>query len=397
MKLLELFNQKLLEYNRNYLLRTYGDKINKIVLEKEDSIKNVDEFLNELDNFIRKNYDSNTIKILDPYIKWIVDRYSKNNIRNLDEIKKSVLNDLIIFDKIKKSQKNSENMPKDINQIKSSDHLKEIVSKLSSIKTKREKYKEKEKYLIDNDLAEIIYDDPKVKFIKIKDFSASCFYGVGTRWCVSMTDANNKERGKSYFDYYIDKGDLYVIIDKINSKKYLTSFYFKKTRDENDLPVDLEKFKEENPYLYNKFLDLFKTELIKHEYIEMLPSNFEILNNDHYLKTLIKRSFFSENNIKYDTDPTEIFLKDLDNIGKENSKNLEKILNKFSDILSEYISDKNNQEIFNIHNYYVYFLKRLSEKNIKIPEKLKKLSENILKYYDEKLVPKIYFKIVKNL
>ncbi len=387
MKLLELFNHKLLEYNKNFLIKTYGDKINNIVSKKEIDINNIEELLNKLDNFIKKNYDANTAKILDPYIKWIIDRYSKNSIENFNTITKQVIDDLLIYDKIKKSKKLPQNIPDDINQIKSSDQLKNIVNKIFNIKTKREKRKDEEKYLINNNLAEIIYEDSRTKFVKINSYTAGCFYGIGTKWCISTTDEENK--GKSYFDYYSKKGDLYVIIDKNKSKKYLVSFAAKKIRDEKDSPIDIEEFKSEN--FYDKFLEFFKKEIFKYNYIELLPSNFETLYSDYYLRKFIERSFFSKSNIVHDINIINNFV---DNIKKINEKEASlKILKKFSDIFENYIKNKNNQEIFNIYNYYGEFLKKLIDENIEIPNKLKNLSKEILKYYDLKFVPKYFLNI----
>lgn len=62
--------------------------------------------------------------------------------------------------------------------------------------------------------AELIYDSPNLRMIRIKDTGeagkeAACFYGGNqqeTRWCTSAP-------GLSHFDYYIKKGPLYVIFD----------------------------------------------------------------------------------------------------------------------------------------------------------------------------------------
>lgn len=62
--------------------------------------------------------------------------------------------------------------------------------------------------------AKMIYDSPNLRVIEISDKGpagkeAACFYGGNqqeTRWCTSAP-------GLSHFDYYINKGPLYVIFD----------------------------------------------------------------------------------------------------------------------------------------------------------------------------------------
>lgn len=396
MKLSEII--KICEYNKDYILKNYSKTVNNIVKNKEKDINSLNELLEKLDHYIIKNYDNNIRKTLDPYIKWIIDKYSKNRIENFNEIVNIIIPNLLIFDKIKTAKKLPENIPYDINKIEDPKELKNIATEISKIKTKRVEYKEKESNLFAKGSADLIYEDDKLKIVKINDINASCFYGINTKWCTAMTDDNyNKETAKNYLKKYLSIGNLYVIFDKKNKSKYQISFAAKKIRDEKDKIVNPLKFREINPYVYDKLIELFKDEIVDNRYFEFMQNDFETLYDKSYILNLIKREFF-ENNQSYDTSILLHFVEGLKNIQKIDVDKSTKILELFSEVLENMFKNKESADL-DIHKIYSNFLILLKNNNIIVPIKFKNILEKILQKYSKEntYLPKFYFSNLKNL
>lgn len=80
--------------------------------------------------------------------------------------------------------------------------------------------------------AEKVYEDSEWLVIIPHTQEASCYYGKGTQWCTAA------EHGKNYFDYYNEKGPLYINIDKVNGKKYQFNFETDSFMDETDCEIE---------------------------------------------------------------------------------------------------------------------------------------------------------------
>jgi len=93
---------------------------------------------------------------------------------------------------------------KDINQYSIQD-LRSALKLASDVKTKSEERRESKSG------AEKIFENDKATVFKINDRQASCFYGAGTRWCISAKQQN-------MFDWYHKNNHMYFIIPK-NGKK----------------------------------------------------------------------------------------------------------------------------------------------------------------------------------
>ena len=102
-------------------------------------------------------------------------------------------------------------MQKDINAYKD---LAKLVADVEEAKAQAEDAaRKKEKDVEDRKQAkeesEVIYDDDNFMVIRPTSEYASCYYGRGTRWCISATEASN------YFDQYTNEGKaFYFVIDK---------------------------------------------------------------------------------------------------------------------------------------------------------------------------------------
>tara|TARA_R110002020_G_scaffold72974_9_gene187342 strand:+ start:892 stop:2703 length:1812 start_codon:yes stop_codon:yes gene_type:complete len=60
--------------------------------------------------------------------------------------------------------------------------------------------------------SDVVYDDEQFMVIRPLSSHASCYYGMGTRWCISATDSRN------YFDSYTKEGKVfYFVMDKTRS------------------------------------------------------------------------------------------------------------------------------------------------------------------------------------
>lgn len=94
----------------------------------------------------------------------------------------------------------------------------------------------------------VIFENGEYKVIVPHTQDASCYYGIGTRWCVSAKNSNQ-------FSSYKDRGDLFFILNKKLDKSnpnYKIAVYFNKERrtvslwDATDLNI--------GNYRYSEFL-----------------------------------------------------------------------------------------------------------------------------------------------
>jgi len=158
------------------------------------------------------------------YFEWLYRLYSKGNlpINKLDKVKEY----LNIF----KSYINvipQEN--RDINKFKSLDDLynvvKEFEGKEEIIPTsKTQKIKE-----IKKEVKKVFNDGEWLVLVPTTE-RAACIVGKGTKWCTSADDNN-------MFDSYYEDGNLYIIIDKNNNKKYQLHIEKEELMDEEDRKV----------------------------------------------------------------------------------------------------------------------------------------------------------------
>ena len=102
---------------------------------------------------------------------------------------------------------------------------------------------------------------PDYKALIPKTKEASCKYGAGTRWCTAATGSHN------YYDSYAKRGDLIIIMAKIDGKQRKFQFHFESNAfmDENDTPAKKEDIKllskhKEHIELIHKLIDIYHPE-----------------------------------------------------------------------------------------------------------------------------------------
>jgi hypothetical protein len=138
------------------------------------------------------------------YSKWLLSLY-KNKSLKLEDLYKAT-NYLTTFDKLKKRNLLS-GQQADILSFKSLPELFKLITKVGGTgkPSKDESYLIEDRYFINNDQAEVFFEDSDYLIVIPRTLKASKFYGKDTEWCTTMSDM---------FKHYTEQGDLYIIIDK---------------------------------------------------------------------------------------------------------------------------------------------------------------------------------------
>lgn len=93
----------------------------------------------------------------------------------------------------------------------------------------------------------LVYEDEKWEVYIPKTYEASCKLGSGTEWCTATGKTRN------HYDFYSEKGKLFILINKINREKYQFHFEEGQYMDRNDKPISLSAFFRHNPELLFNF------------------------------------------------------------------------------------------------------------------------------------------------
>ncbi|MCS7316797.1 MAG: hypothetical protein NZZ41_00540 [Candidatus Dojkabacteria bacterium] len=231
----------LLEYNLQNLLSLFSEKYKSI--QKKDSsnkYESLEEFIKSIEEPLRKE---NKFQFIEPYMKWIVQRYVTNNLGLYEDMFGKTVPGLLKYDILKRKNKLKQEH-KDVNKIKNLNHLLDILNEYQSEDTRSntEKEKEIEQNFYDNGEAELIYNDSNFKIVIPKSERASCFFGKNTRWCTAATESEN------LFNRYNEMGNLYILIDKKNKRKFQFHFEAAQFMDEKDEPIDLIDFEKNYNY-----------------------------------------------------------------------------------------------------------------------------------------------------
>jgi hypothetical protein len=135
------------------------------------------------------------------YIEWI----ARVGLKNIHDITRqsaiSVLKQNILdYDKLVQRNKIEQ---KDINTFKEYPDFDDAVQAASIQLSATEQRKQSKQNIV------VLYSDERYMVIQPLDKAASCYYGKGTKWCISATKDQN------YFNDYSEKGvEFYFIIDK---------------------------------------------------------------------------------------------------------------------------------------------------------------------------------------
>ena len=353
----------LLEYNKNYLKtnfeKTYEQKINKDhSLPKNTSF---DEFLLKIESPLKQQ---NKFQIIDPYMKWIVEKYVNDGIRYFEDIHSKTIPALLTYDSLKRKNKLKPEH-RDIGKIKSLNELLDILGEYSeeNIKSGKEQDKEIEQKFYESGEAKLIYNDSEIKVIVPKTEKASCFFGRNTKWCTAAT------KGSNMFSEYAEKGDLYIVLIKKNNERYQFHFETNQYMDQEDEPINPRKLANIYPKLWSIFEPISKK--LKN------PIFIKDVTLDEIIEFITKNRKFSKtdylDNFKYDV---------LNNLSEKDQERLleidpeylkyitsEKII---LDFMNKIDKNRDKMKIF----YTKEFLNRNKDKTL--PEKIQiKLAEII--------------------
>ena len=155
------------------------------------------------------------------YAKWLLNLYQRKCLKIEDLYKAKEY--IAVFDKSAKMNKLADI---DLNHYKSLPQMYMVIKPLIKVKSKTERVqriKEKE--------ARKLYEDDTFVVIHPLTRAASCLYGKGTQWCTAARRSN-------CFYHYNFMGDLYIIINKRNGKKYQFHPASENFMNEEDEPVD---------------------------------------------------------------------------------------------------------------------------------------------------------------
>lgn len=85
------------------------------------------------------------------------------------------------------------------------------------------------KFIAERD-AIVVHDDSSLKIVIPKSLEASQYFGKNTRWCTAAKTNN-------MFHSYDERGDLYIILDKKNNRRWQLHFEERQFMDEGDNPI----------------------------------------------------------------------------------------------------------------------------------------------------------------
>ncbi|MCS7317738.1 MAG: hypothetical protein NZZ41_05455 [Candidatus Dojkabacteria bacterium] len=276
----------LLEYNLQNLLSLFSEKYNS-VQQKDHSneYESLEEFIKSIEEPLRRE---NKFQFIDPYMKWIVQRYVTDNLGLYEDITSKVIPGLLKYDSLKRKNKLKPNH-KDISQIKNIHQLLDILDEYKEEKTDSRSEEEKriEQEFYSSGEAELIYDSSQVKVVVPKTEKASCYFGRNTRWCTTATKYTN------FFDTYNKKGPLYIVLIKKENKRYQFHFATDQFRDEQDKSINPNSLADKYPILWKIFTPIAE----KYETIFLNKNPSEELQ----IKTIKRRL----DDFKYIKNPSE--------------------------------------------------------------------------------------------
>ena len=171
-------------------------------------------------------YNPERPDVLGKYSKWLINQYLKSS--EILDFETGVSSSLKVFDKFKKEMGIS-----DINQFK---NFKDLINKTEPFKDKDPEQSKRQLKLNLKGQSEKVYEDENWLLVIPKTWEASKFYGANTRWCTAS------EKSCRDFDDYSKKGDLLIIIDKKNNRKFQIHKQSKSFMDEVDNKVDIPDF-----------------------------------------------------------------------------------------------------------------------------------------------------------
>ena len=151
------------------------------------------------------SYNQGKVVKVGNFVKWILKLYTNGSWKEGDSYETR--------DLLTKFIKYKSKLPIEKRDINRYNSISELYSLMQTLEGKGVKTQSDVK----RDGAEVVYEDAEWKIIIPHTKEASCIYGAHTRWCTAG-------RGDNMFEYYNDKGPLYININKQTGEKY--QFHF---------------------------------------------------------------------------------------------------------------------------------------------------------------------------
>lgn len=164
----------------------------------EDARKKYPDVNNELFNYYVDNDPSGNQKYLD----WLLKRTPERLINKVYTTTRYILEKLKLF-----HDKNQMFKIKDINQYKGFNDL------ITAVRDVEEKLVRKQIKQQAKQQKDVIYKDDRWLVVSPHTWEASCYYGAGTKWCITSTDDT------AYWNRYSKNSTFFFIIDKTKTQE----------------------------------------------------------------------------------------------------------------------------------------------------------------------------------
>lgn len=258
----ELLSKLLIEGRLQDIIKKYG---------KEDQ-----EDIDDIMFFSEKDPSGNN-----KYLEWLVKNWltplGGGDIRSVAPNREVLVNTVELFhDNLQRINN------KDINSYKTFGELRKVTNEA------KKKKKEKELKRKAKSEKKVIYEDDKWLVISPKSWEASCYYGAGTKWCVSS------KNHRVHWDQYSRRSNFFYVIDKEKTKKdplYKVAYRILSSGKEEIWDAeDKEISKEENGVEWFESLPIELVEKSKKHAWSIFPERIygnSWIDDDQYAQALV--------------------------------------------------------------------------------------------------------------
>lgn len=246
----------LLEYNFSKTVKTYSEKLLQRVTNEAEKNMFTQSVLNDyptgedLIKWIESNDPTQNKK----FTEWMIRTYIKGGINLLEDMSRASEN-LEYFNRLARSG-HLQGQQKNIDSYKSLNDLEDLIEEFYVDNTSTAELQDQGKQLIQSENAKIVHNGPKYRILMPLTEKASCYFGSGTRWCISGKKNNP-------FNWYMKTDHFYFVTVKSGNKRYAISFGNKAYFDAKDNKIDRLVLLKQYPDLMNKLFSIEGWENVK--------------------------------------------------------------------------------------------------------------------------------------
>ena len=266
MRLIDLGESILLEYNRDITAKAWGQKL-LAAANKDRGYKELLKFLgtsSPQDTNLDDRYINDILSRLeaaDPtknkeYVQALAKLYSAGGLK-MEDVGSTLSDYLTKFHKLKQKKI----IPSPRNDFMRYNDVGDFMSVV-------DEYPEPEDNKnVSKGTSEVYYEDQDLRILVPKDRESACYYGKGTKWCTAATNNN-------MYDYYSKQDQLYIILLKkptYTGEKYQFHFASRQYMDEKDHRINLFKLADRYPQLRQ----IFAKQADQYNVVELLTTKEE--------------------------------------------------------------------------------------------------------------------------